>query len=285
MKKIILLLLVLSSNLNIFSQKLDNESIYEKLTWDRFKAGKLYIPLKDKGESEFDKAIMDAVKKNWTFNQFEFIIDDNRYIELKKAGGNVFLFVRIYDNNIFIDLNNYYWGTKPPGLTLKTLYKVEFPDSTSNPNAFLPLGVKNVQWYCNLLASGKVKNHSGYKKEWKSNKNKIAEKPLYILDKYLNKQIKNISDIKEHYKGEVYVISDPEFKKLLIGNDDINLFVCKALEVFGGQPPNYYLQMATVNYVYNLKTGALLYYDLFNHVNIMHPVGINKFYLNKWNNK
>lgn len=286
MKKIIIILLVFSSTFSSVAQMaLDYEPIYDKTTWAIFKNGKLYVTLKDKGDSEYDKALIDAVKKHWTFNQFEFITDgSDKDQELHKSGENVFLFHFVLDKDIFIMLTNIYEGTKPIGMTGKypDMFKVQLPDSTSNPNIYLPLGIKHIQWYCNLVASGKIKSYSDYKKEVKNNKHKIKEKPLYILDINLNDQVKNITDIKQHYKGEVYAVSAKELENILLKNEDINLFVCKVEESMAG-PSRNYVQNMTFNYIYNMKTGELIYYDFFNHVNKIRPVGVNDFYLKDWN--
>lgn len=286
MKKNILLLLIFSSSFSAFSQlALHYVPIYEKPTWNKFKHGKLYIALKDKGESEHEKALMSALKKYWTFNQFEFITDDNRYKELKRSGENVFLSHRVHEKTIFLDLTNVYSGTQPTGPAMKypDLFKVEFSDSTDNPNIYIPLGIKHIQWYCNLVYSGKIKSYSDYKKELKNNKHKIKEKPLYIIDINLNDQVKNINDIKKYYKGEVYVVSAKELESILIKNDDINLFVCQLDEYMKPMIYEHESQKMTYNYIYNMKTGELLYYDFYSHANKRRPVGVNDFYLKDWN--
>ncbi len=294
MKKIILLFLLISVSCKTFSQQLglDYLPIFEKSTWEKFKKGTLYVVLENNGESEEDKIIMQAFKQYWKFNTFEFINRD-KYAELYGYPGN-FYYVDWYsskvDENRHIAISNNYAGTQPVGFLYKypDIFKTQFPNLS--PDIYLPLCLKHLQWYCDLVFSGKVKSESDYKKELKRNWHKIKEKPLYILDKYLSDRVKNVDDIKKLYTGEVYVVTEKEIENIIKKNEDINLLFCpqaissSAYEGLSMSNSNGKYVGVTRNliYIYNVKTGELIYYNL-NVVEKTRPVGVNNFHIKKWN--
>ncbi len=93
---------------------------------------------------------------------------------------------------------------------------------------------------------------------------------MYILDTDLNNKITSIEDVKKYYRGEVYIVSQKEYNKIIEDDADVNLvFVINDL---------------TQNYVriFELKSGRALYYKR-SVVHSKYPAGVIKYHIKKWN--
>jgi len=264
------MLLIFSIN-SLFSQMWNGESkpVLDKAVWESFKNGKVFVVLNDNGTSSVDKQIIETVKKCWIFNQYEFI-SKTKMDSLKISQTSFFITIidspqENFGHNIYLSIVYFEHNER------NYLAKTNFYYTNNYLKTPLLLYLNHVQWYGNLALSGSLKpktmmNHL-ISLSYPSNKENMSpfkSKPLYILDYYLNKKIKNIADIKKKYDGEVYIVTEKELEKIVEKNENINIFICDTGYMRGMKNKPGETKYASAvgfsfSYVYDLKSGELLY--------------------------
>lgn len=276
MKKIFLALIFICSVLYSFGQGRINKFDFEKSNWDAFKNGKVYVVLGQNNPS-YDSILVSSFKKYWKFNKFEFINAD-KYAMIQTSPSNFFLItsnIEISGQNGYSTLSYLYisQGNKLGQLQYFTpLTNIQIGCETTNTKIELPVFIKNLDWYCNLVYSGKVTSKKMYDKLVDGNLSQIKSKPLYILDTDLNNRVKSVEDIRKDYTGKVYVVSEKEMAEIINKDEDANIFFCVG---------SIGLKKA-FDYVYSIKTGEKLY-DGFNIISTLWPSGIIYYHYKNWN--
>ena len=235
MKNLILGLLLSISISNVFGQW-SGKSDFDASNWKQFKNGKLYVVFQENGESVYDKALKNVFNQNWAFNDVEFI-NTNRYEELNTDPSN-FFFLTInlhrtksksgieYLNQDFIYFFMSQGHKKGKIQYLPPLADIQAEATGDNLMTFMPVYIRYLQWYSNMITQGKITKATDFKKILKENRSKITNKPLYVLESDLNEKITSVEDIKQDYTGEVYVISKSEMNELIKAKKDVHIFIC-----------------------------------------------------------
>ena len=278
MKKVILLLIFIWNASSAFSQW-GSKADFERETWNAFNSAKLYVVLL--GSEEIDNALRSAFEKFWTFNKYEFI-DLNKYNELKKSPANFFLaLIKLTRTKDYNDQDYMYLFLMRGSKNGKPQYNDPLADLQLTgsedilsgeymlPVTQMPVLIKYMQWYANLVTSGKISDGGDLKKLVNGSSSKIKSKPLYVLDSDLNKKIKSEADIKKEYPGEVHVVTEGELEEIIESNDDVHLFFCVKSD------------SKAWDYVYNIKTGQLLYYGS-NVISSAWPAGMIPYHYKDW---
>jgi hypothetical protein len=278
MKKFIAFLIFICSVSSVFSQW-GSSADFSHDTWNAFKGSKLYVVLQ--GSEEYDNALKGAFEKFWTFNKYEFINLD-KYNELKKSPANFFLaMVKLTRTKDYNDQDYMYLFVMRGSKNGKPQYGDPLADLQLTggegiltgeypiPVIQLPVFVKYMQWYANLVTSGKISSGGDLKKLVNGSSSKIKFKPLYVLDSDLNKKIKSEADIKKEYPGKVHVVTEAELKEIIEADSDVHLFFCVKSE------------SKAWDYVYNVKTGQLLYYGS-NVISNAWPAGMIPYHYKDW---
>ena len=207
---------------------------YKKTTWAELKTSKLYVVYEDDGNSNYDKALKEAIVSNWTFSEVEYINYD-KYEEIQKDESNFFLlsvdFTKTESGRYNQELSYLYLirgykkGAKKGDISnfprLATLQTGE-----SNREAYITLLIKHLDLSINQVMSGKIKSLGDNTKQLNANRSKIKSKMLYVLDTDLNSKVKSISDIKSGYVGKISVVSKEELSKHIKAGEDVNVFFC-----------------------------------------------------------
>lgn len=277
MKKIIVGLLLMSSFSVLFSQELGPRKLnYDKKALEGLKKAKTYIVLGN--GAEFDTAMVSAIKQYWKFNDYEFI-DSDKYKELQIFSTNYFLFVTNIEVIGQIGSGTYRYLYLSQGNKLGQLHYhpplavVLIGGDAGKEEIQLPIFIKNIQSYCDLVQNGTVKSLKGYRKIIQSKTSTIKTKKLYVLENDLNYKIKSANDIKKGgYIGEVDVISESELDELIKKEEDVNIFF---------NVHNEFLRRSSA-LVYNVKSGETLYAS-YNVVSNTWPKGIIFYHYKKWN--
>jgi hypothetical protein len=278
MKQIMTFLIFICSVSCAFCQW-SGKADFERETWNAFKRAKLYVVLP--GGEEIDSALKTSVEKFWTFNKYEFV-DMDKYNELKKSPANFFLtLIKLARTKNYYEQDYMYLflmkgsknGKPQYNDPLADLQLTGSEDISSGeyviPTTQMPVLIKYIQWYANLVTSGKISSSGDLKRMVNESSPKIKSKPLYVLDSDLNKKIKSEADIKKEYPGQVHVVTEGELEEIIAADSDVHLFFCVKSD------------SKAWDYVYNVKTGQLLYYGS-NVISSAWPAGMIPYHYKDW---
>lgn len=251
---------------------------YRKETWGKVKKSKIYVVFEDEGNSDYDKALKEAITTNWDFSPVEFI-NYSKYEALQKDESNYFMltvdFTKSeagrYDMNLRYTyiISGYEKGAKKGDISkFPQLAALQTGENTRE--TYMPLLIKHLNKKVKDVYSGKVQKLGDNTKMLNDNRGKIKTKPLYILEGDLNDKVKSVEDIKSGYSGEVYVVSQEELAKKIKSQEDINVFFCARSST------------KSFVHIYNAKTGVE-YYNSFNLIAKKWPAGIIPYHYKKWN--
>tara|TARA_B110000285_G_scaffold216797_1_gene264440 strand:- start:401 stop:1237 length:837 start_codon:yes stop_codon:yes gene_type:complete len=251
---------------------------YKKDSWNNVKNNKLHVVYEEEGASSYDKALTAALSGNWNFNEIEFITYEE-YEELQKIETNFFMIsvdftstqVGRYNENlsyIYIIKGNKKGAKKGDISHFYKLASIQSGDISRE--IYLPVLIKHLNKSIEEVVASEIKSLGDNTKKLNVNRSKIKDNPLYLLNSDLNDRITSEQDIKEHYKGEVKIISREELSQKIKDSEDINILFCA--------------RSTTKSYlhIYSAKTGEE-YYNAFNMVTNKYPAGLISFHLKKWN--
>lgn len=258
--------------------------------FELFKSSEMLV-VKGFQNTEFDSLVKVALDDYWTFSKYKFI-DSLEYESIKNSPTKFFLLPVInpyeryssYENGHNLIESHTYWnlqiikgngGALGQEKSVQNIVPISVASTFSSlwskvkPVGVIPVVIKNLQYQCQEIESDKYTTGRTRVSEMNKNTKLIKDKPLYVCKKDLNDKITSVEDIKQLYKGEVYVVSQDEYVKLIEENTDVHIVFC--------------INDFSQNYVriFEVKTGRALYFKR-SVVHEKYPEGIIKYHIKKW---